>query len=40
MLSVLYLRFALARRAVTPHGLLGAGLFYVGFAVALVVVNS
>ncbi|MDQ1724578.1 MAG: hypothetical protein QOG52_1606, partial [Frankiaceae bacterium] len=28
------------RRAVTPRGLLGAGLFYIAFAAALAVVTS
>jgi cation:H+ antiporter len=40
VLSVLYLRFVLTRRAVTPRGLLGAGLFYIAFAAALAVVTS
>jgi cation:H+ antiporter len=38
MLSVAYLRLLLARRTVTPHGLLGAGTFYGGFALALALV--
>ncbi|MCU1675990.1 MAG: sodium/calcium exchanger rane protein [Frankiales bacterium] len=36
LVSVIYLRRLFSRDVVTPRSLLGAGLFYVGFAVALV----